>query len=58
MNLDFLDNGLPVEPIDFEKASNEIRKFKEFCKNVNKTPGQLSEKDLQKYYTTCDNGTC
>ena len=49
-NLNFLDNGLPLESGNFEISSNEISKFREFCYYIDKKPSELTEVELVKYY--------
>lgn len=48
-NLNFLDNGLPLESGNFEISSNEISKFREFCCYLGKKPSELTEVELIKY---------
>ena len=48
-NLDFLDAGLPAEHNDND-VSHEISHFLEFCKNTNKRPEQLTDRELNLFY--------
>lgn len=50
MNLDFLDNGLPVESGNFEKASEDIHEFRAYCKLLGKKPSELTENELNKFH--------
>lgn len=50
MNLEFLDNGLPTEHSGNIDASSEVSKFRDYCKSIGKTPGQLTEEELKKFY--------
>lgn len=52
MNLDFLDNGLPVERIDPEIASQEIFEYRQYCKSIGKKPGHLTQDELEVFYAT------
>lgn len=52
MNLDFLDNGLPVERIDSEIASQEIFEYRQYCKSIGKKPGHLTQEELEAFYAT------
>lgn len=48
MNLDFLDEGLPVEHGNTE-APKVIAKFMKYCKSLNKKASQLTEKELKEF---------
>ena len=50
MNLDFLDNGLPIERNENVDISNEISKFRYYCKSKGKTPEQLTKEELNEFY--------
>lgn len=50
MNLDFLDDGLPIEHNENIDISSEISKFKDYCNSVGKTPEQLTDEELNKFY--------
>lgn len=52
MNLDFLDNGLPVESGNFETASEDMRKFRAYCKSLGKTASELTEDELETFRKT------
>ena len=47
MNLDFLDNGIPVESGNFEKASEDVRKLRVYCKRLGKRVSELTEEELE-----------
>lgn len=47
-NLSFLDYGLPVEHTSDVDVSEEIAKFREYCRLPDKKPEQLTEEELQK----------
>ena len=51
-NLSFLDYGLPVEHTSDVDVSEEIAKFREYCRLPDKKPEQLTEEQLQRYYKT------
>ena len=50
VNLEFLDIGLPLEAENFETASEEIAKFREYCKLLGKKPEKLTQKELCNFY--------
>lgn len=52
MTLDFLDNGLSLEHGNEEVAKNEIEKFKQYCKQINKNPQELTDEELKQYYNS------
>jgi hypothetical protein len=49
MNLNFLDKGLPVESGNFKTASEDMRKFREYCKQLGKNASELTEDELDKF---------
>lgn len=50
MNLDFLDNGLPIEHNDSIDISAEIKNFINYCKTIKKKPSELTEEELNAFY--------
>lgn len=50
MNLDFLDNGLPIEHSENIDVSSEISKFRDYCRSKGKTPEQLTKEELNEFY--------
>ena len=52
MNLEFLDNGLPVEWTDPEVASREIFEFRQYCASIGKKPSQLTKAELENFHKT------
>lgn len=52
MDLDFLDNGLPVEREDPEVASREILEYRRYCKSIGKRPGHLTQEELETFWKT------
>jgi hypothetical protein len=57
MNLDFLDNGLPIVPGQGGLAGEEIINFRKYCKSLGKTPSQLTMEELEKYYSLNDDNS-
>ena len=49
-NLSFLDYGLPVEHTSDVDVSEEIAKFREYCRLLWKKPEQLTKEQLQRCY--------
>lgn len=49
MNLDFLDNGLPLESGNYEKAAEEITRFRLYCERIGKKTSELTEQELNDY---------
>ncbi len=50
MNLDFLDNGLPLVSGNYEKSVEEITRFRLYCKKIGKKPSELTERELNDYH--------
>ena len=50
MNLERLDVGLPVEHDEHDVASNELYKFRQYCKALGKEASQLTNNELESYY--------
>ena len=50
MNLDFLDNGLPLESGNYKKSTEEMSRFIGYCKKVGKMPSELTEQELSDYH--------
>lgn len=47
MNLDFLDNGLPVKSGNLKKASDDVCRFREYCERLGKKANELTEEELE-----------
>lgn len=52
MKTDFLDKGLPTVPGQESNASNELEKFRKYCRTLGKTASQLTKQELEKYYNS------
>ena len=49
MNLDFLDNGIPVEPGNEKVAHESMRRFRKYCESLGKRACDLTEEELEKF---------
>lgn len=52
MNLDFLDNGIPLESGNEDKASEDMHKFRSYCKKIGKRASELTEEELERFRTS------